>query len=612
MIGSNAVDSKNKNLEEAKRTADIVMQQLNKQLIEISMKYSEEKTLRENCQGDLVVCQKSLRKALDEIRDFGKKEEAWSQVIIKKDIEIDKLKNIVENVSVNINKGLQSSARRLAPTTTSGLLSAPKRNIRSKTAASSIAPSTISGSTLESPPKRSNATRAPHERLSTTLTASAVSHFEAAERERIEKEEKRDEKVRESSGIGIEKQSKFINTYVNPKGHRSWLDAIGPTASRVANVTANETEYNHKKYDITSTTSTMNGLSRPPINRSPTRSSKESPSILSRSSKESPSILSRSSKESPSILSSPLDKETESSAQRKAVATARVNSRSNSFDHMSSTIDTPFKTTIGSTTTSAAAIAAVAVDDGQNKNYETHSLTYTTATEQTGNTPISPNINRNSSLVIESPPVNQSHIVNSPIITSPIATNRSQSLDTPFLKRFQTAESIPIDISANDDATAINDSTSNHQFQTVDSPMTVQSEAQEIIINNNNTSSRKKDSITQAMNGMTSTKKRFSTATGTLVLNPQSRNPSSTIKNNSAAVVSKGFSKDLSRKEPHYNSTSTYDMSANAYKDAYIDESSQLQHSRRDDPLSTIRRVPIISARSEEAMRKHQVVEQKC
>jgi len=207
MIGSNAVDSKNKNLEEAKRTADIVMQQLNKQLSEISMKYSEEKTLRENCHGDLIVCQKSLRKALDEIRDFGKKEEAWSQVIIKKDAEIDKLKTIVENVSANINRGIHSSARRVAPTATSGLLSAPKRNIRSKAAAaSSIAPSTISGSTLEPSPKkdnRSNSLRSPYERLSTTLTASAISHFEAAERERIEKEEKREEKSREAAGIII-------------------------------------------------------------------------------------------------------------------------------------------------------------------------------------------------------------------------------------------------------------------------------------------------------------------------------------------------------------------------------------------------------------------------
>jgi TolA-binding protein len=207
MIGSNAVDSKNKNLEEAKRTADIVMQQLNKQLSEISMKYSEEKTLRENCHGDLIVCQKSLRKALDEIRDFGKREEAWSQVIIKKDAEIDKLKTIVDNVSANINRGIHSSARRVAPTANSGLLSAPKRNIRSKTAAaSSIAPSTISGSTLEPSPKkdnRSNSLRSPYERLSTTLTASAISHFEAAERERIEKEEKREEKSREAAGIII-------------------------------------------------------------------------------------------------------------------------------------------------------------------------------------------------------------------------------------------------------------------------------------------------------------------------------------------------------------------------------------------------------------------------
>ena len=403
---------------------------------------------------------------------------------------------------------------------------------------------------------------------------------------------------------------------MNPKGHRSWLDAIGPTASRVA---ATEIEYSSGAAAATAaagaTTATAivgtNGIPRPHMNRSllqnsPTKSS---------SSKGSPSVGG-----SPSVPSSPFERDTESSAQRKAAAAAtKFHSKSNSIDQLLST-DTPSLKTSGSTGSGGGGGGG---DDGQNKN-ETNSLTYTTATEQTGNSFRSPSNAKDisSSIVVDSPKVNQSPSTDTPIV------NQSPTINTPVFIRSQSTYSIQVD----DDSQ--NDDTNHQHFQTCDSPMTLQSGAAQDMNFTFSTSPRKKKgysfgqttttTTTTTTTGVvhdTSSKKRFSssgTTGGSLVLNPQSRYPSSTTKYNytkatastTTSTVSKG-KKDIINN--NNNSSSANDPYGTVYKETTIIDDSQQQQQqqqqqyRREDPLSAIRRVPIISARSEEAMRKHQV-----
>ena len=390
---------------------------------------------------------------------------------------------------------------------------------------------------------------------------------------------------------------------MNPKGHRSWLDAIGPTASRVA---ATEIEYSSSSGGgaaaVGATTATAivgtNGIPRPHMNRSllqnsPTKSS---------NSKGSPSVGG-----SPSVPSSPFERDTESSAQRKAAAAAKFHSKSNSIDQLLST-DTPLKTS--GSTGSGGGGGGGGGDDGQNKN-ETNSLTYTTATEQTGNSFRSPPNAKDISIVVDSPNVNQSPSTDTPIV------NQSPTINTPAFIKSQPAYSIQVD----DDSQ--NDDTNNQHFQTCDSPMTLQSGAAQDMNFTFSTSSRKKGysfgqtTTTTGVVNDTSSKKRFSssgTTGGSLVLNPQSRYPSSTTKYNYTKATASTTNSTLSKSRKdviNNNSSSTNDPYDTAFKETNIIDDSQQQQQqqqyRREDPLSAIRRVPIISARSEEAMRKHQV-----
>ena len=87
------LEAKLKVLDEAKRAAEGVIQQLNRQVIEITNKLHEEKSIRDQLSADLELTQRSMKKNMEQVKEKLIEIKKLNQIIKSKEAEIDSLKS---------------------------------------------------------------------------------------------------------------------------------------------------------------------------------------------------------------------------------------------------------------------------------------------------------------------------------------------------------------------------------------------------------------------------------------------------------------------------------------------------------------------------------------
>eukprot|EP01039_Chlorochromonas_danica_P001554 gene1554-1693_t len=107
---SSVMENKLKASEEGKRIADIQAQNLSKQIADLTAKYTEEKATREHMSGELDLCQRNLRKALEQIVEHSVEIERLQTVIRGKDREIESTRAALIRVyNSNLSPGVNGT-----------------------------------------------------------------------------------------------------------------------------------------------------------------------------------------------------------------------------------------------------------------------------------------------------------------------------------------------------------------------------------------------------------------------------------------------------------------------------------------------------------------------
>lgn len=107
---SSSMENKLKASEEGKRIADIQAQNLSKQIADLTAKYTEEKSTREHMHGELDLCQRNLKKALEQIVEHSVEIERLQTVIRGKDREIESTRSALIRVyNSNLSPGVNGT-----------------------------------------------------------------------------------------------------------------------------------------------------------------------------------------------------------------------------------------------------------------------------------------------------------------------------------------------------------------------------------------------------------------------------------------------------------------------------------------------------------------------
>eukprot|EP00598_Pedospumella_elongata_P003633 CAMPEP_0184967160 /NCGR_PEP_ID=MMETSP1098-20130426/636_1 /TAXON_ID=89044 /ORGANISM="Spumella elongata, Strain CCAP 955/1" /LENGTH=1639 /DNA_ID=CAMNT_0027488573 /DNA_START=77 /DNA_END=4996 /DNA_ORIENTATION=+ len=332
------MEAKLKTIEEARKAGEILMQQLNRQITEANMKLSEEKEAKEALNNDLSMAQKNLKKALDQVKELTRTNDRLGSLIKKKDSELESLheQQSLDGLSVNPGdssnsvtsnkpppappagpqRGINSSARRVLPHGASSnlLTTAPARKRSTANLKEFMLPTAshvahVQASQADHQTYAENITQATHGNLNPTVSATATAagspplarrgsfmsdtgsvisvetfnpntslgrtsslaelltptaaHLNRIQAKEAEKAVKAEEAKRQthagftrlSVSPGPTRPTKYdsddnvsVNTgtksstepFVNPRGHSSWQDALAPTAARRASLAASE------------------------------------------------------------------------------------------------------------------------------------------------------------------------------------------------------------------------------------------------------------------------------------------------------------------------------------------------------------------------------------
>lgn len=357
---SSLMEAKLKTIEEARKAGEILMQQLNKQITECNIKLSDEKEIKEQLSIELNLAQKNLKKALEQIKELTKANEQLNILLKKKELEIEAAVNSIPKVpqgaaegenevaqqlpaadttlthrdSFNkppagpvsaVNRGIYSSARRVLPSSSNNsALSGPVRKSRPSIMKEFMLPTASSVARLDASaadheryseevsqathgplnPTTATPLRAPspsprgrRPSMSSSIctdnnsmsdetesvrrvdslqdllapTASRQAYKQATEAELAKKREdaqkathaghtrlsvtggagsfRRDSEDCGSVATGRASLTDASVHFVNPKGHSSWQDAMAPTAARLAAVAAAEEDYNQRSQE---------------------------------------------------------------------------------------------------------------------------------------------------------------------------------------------------------------------------------------------------------------------------------------------------------------------------------------------------------------------------
>jgi len=283
------MEAKLKTIEEARKAGEILMQQLNRQITECNMKLAEEKEAKEAINTELGHAQKNLKKALDQVKELSRANERLDSLVKKKDHELESLHELsTENGSVNPldlssvtsgnrppapSRGITSSARRVLPPGSSSALltSAPARKRTTSNMKEFMLPTAshvayVAASQADHQEYADNITQATHGNLNPTTAATASSSG--------------------SPPLGA-KRSSFMSTVsdsasvisvetFNPNtslGRTSSLaDLLTPTAAHLARIQAKEAEQAAKAEEAKR--QTHGGFTRLSISPAPARPTK--------------------------------------------------------------------------------------------------------------------------------------------------------------------------------------------------------------------------------------------------------------------------------------------------------------------------------------------------
>lgn len=124
-------DTKLKSLEENKRAAELLVQQLSKQLHDANHKFSEEHARVEKLISDADVTQKNLKRALDQIKDLQSESERLSQALQSKERELESVQSALLR-ALNERDTAQAIAA-ASPSTNISSPTSPNRNYEQKT-----------------------------------------------------------------------------------------------------------------------------------------------------------------------------------------------------------------------------------------------------------------------------------------------------------------------------------------------------------------------------------------------------------------------------------------------------------------------------------------------
>lgn len=92
-LATTQLEAKLKVLDEAKRAAEGVIQQLNRQVIDLTGKLQEEKSIRDQMSADLELTQRSMKKNVEQVKEKMVEIKKLNQIIKTKETEIDSIKS---------------------------------------------------------------------------------------------------------------------------------------------------------------------------------------------------------------------------------------------------------------------------------------------------------------------------------------------------------------------------------------------------------------------------------------------------------------------------------------------------------------------------------------
>lgn len=294
------MEAKLKTIEEARKAGEILMQQLNRQITECNVKLSDEKELKEQLTADLNLAQKNLKKALEQIKELTRANERLDMLLKKKENEIEALREQQERLpppqsadSLRIDPHETPASSKPPPAPNS----APARALTSS--ARRLVPTASSASVLSGPIRKRGSIASMREFM--LPTASSVAHVAASVADHAARSEEvmqathgptnpttADHAMRRASlsNLLIVDAGNVSDSDSNsPVGGRrsnnsSWQDVLAPTAARQAYVQATEAELAAKAEDAARRTSnTAPRFSVSPATSRPNRRDSEDGSV---------------------------------------------------------------------------------------------------------------------------------------------------------------------------------------------------------------------------------------------------------------------------------------------------------------------------------------------
>lgn len=254
------MEAKLKTIEEARKAGEILMQQLNRQITECNVKLSDEKELKEQVTADLNLAQKNLKKALEQVKELTRANERLEMLIKKKENELEGLREQQERQpqppqNDNLRSDPQDTPMATKPPPAPN--TAPARALTSS--ARRLVPTASSSSVLSGPMRKRGSISTLKEFM--LPTASSVAHLAASAADHAARAEEvaqathgptnpttADHAMRRASvhNFSIMDLSSVSDTESNTGGRRSnnssLVDLLAPTAARQAYVQATEAE----------------------------------------------------------------------------------------------------------------------------------------------------------------------------------------------------------------------------------------------------------------------------------------------------------------------------------------------------------------------------------